>query len=47
MKFDNCACKDLLVKNLKRKKRALEREAKIEEAEAYDFSPSKFLDHRT
>jgi len=35
--------KDLLVKNLKRKKRALERESKPEEAENYDFSPVTFV----
>lgn len=35
--------KDLLVKNLKRKKRSLERESKHEEAESYDFSPVTFV----
>jgi tubulin polyglutamylase TTLL9 len=35
--------KDLLIKNLKRKKRQLERESKTEEAEAYDFAPTTFV----
>ena len=35
--------KDLLVKNLKRKKRALERESNHEEAGQYDFSPVTFV----
>jgi len=35
--------KDLMVKNLKRKKRALEKEGKADEAEAFDFFPTTFV----
>ena len=35
--------KDLLVKNLKRRKRQLDREGRHEEAEAYDFFPVTFV----
>mmetsp|Transcript_32475 Transcript_32475/g.52602 ORF Transcript_32475/g.52602 Transcript_32475/m.52602 type:complete len:444 (+) Transcript_32475:184-1515(+) len=35
--------KDLLVKNLKRAKKALEREGQLEEAASYDFFPATFV----
>lgn len=35
--------KDLMAKNIKKKRRALEKEGKHEEASAFDFIPSTFL----
>lgn len=35
--------KDLMAKNMKKKKRQLEKEGKVEEANAYDFIPMTFL----
>lgn len=35
--------KDLMAKNIKKRKRMLEKESKHEEAQAYDFIPSTFL----
>ena len=35
--------KDLMAKNMKKKRRSLEKEGRIEEAQAYDFIPHTFL----
>lgn len=35
--------KDLMAKNLKRRRRTLEKEGKIEEAQSYDFIPTTFV----
>jgi tubulin polyglutamylase TTLL9 len=35
--------KDLMAKNIKKKRRSLEKEGRVEEAQAYDFIPSTFL----
>ena len=35
--------KDLLAKNIKRRRRALEKEGRLEEAQSYDFAPTTFV----
>tara|TARA_A100001015_G_scaffold319072_1_gene440858 strand:- start:36 stop:467 length:432 start_codon:yes stop_codon:yes gene_type:complete len=35
--------KDLLAKNVKRRRRALEKEGRLEEAQSYDFAPTTFV----
>ena len=35
--------KDLMAKNLKRRRRALEKEGRVEEAQSYDFIPTSFV----
>jgi len=35
--------KDLMAKNMKKRRRALEKEGRVEEAAAYDFIPTTFV----